>query len=95
MLERTYNNVPEATQTEADGVIDRRWHFRERPGLKFEPPIKNLGPGGIIKLSVETWRFTFYSCCGVRSGYLERILCENGLHAKNSDNCKENRLHFG
>lgn len=35
--ERGYNNPPAATQTEADGIIDRRVQTLERPGFKYEP----------------------------------------------------------
>jgi transglutaminase-like putative cysteine protease len=34
--ERAVQNPPEGTQTEADGVVDRRWHSVERAGVRFE-----------------------------------------------------------
>lgn len=36
IAERNFLTAPEATQTEANGVIDRRWRTRERPGVRFE-----------------------------------------------------------
>jgi len=36
IAERNFLTTPEATQTEADGVIDRRWRTSERPGVRFE-----------------------------------------------------------
>lgn len=37
IYERTYGEAPQATEAEADGVIDRRWRTIERPGVRFEP----------------------------------------------------------
>lgn len=37
VAERAYFSVPEATQTEEDGVLDRRWRTYERPGVRYEP----------------------------------------------------------
>ncbi|MBC7768103.1 MAG: DUF3857 domain-containing protein [Phycisphaerales bacterium] len=36
VAERAFLGVPIATQIEADGVIDRRWQTKERPGVRFE-----------------------------------------------------------
>lgn len=36
IAERTFNAVPDATQTEADGIVDRRWRLVERPGFRYE-----------------------------------------------------------
>jgi len=36
IAERSFLTTPEATQTEANGVIDRRWRTSERPGVRFE-----------------------------------------------------------
>lgn len=36
IAERNFLTTPEATQTEANGVIDRRWRTSERPGVRFE-----------------------------------------------------------
>lgn len=36
VAERGFLQTPEATQIESDGVIDRRWHTSERPGVRFE-----------------------------------------------------------
>jgi len=55
VAERAFLAVPEATQTEADGVIDRRWHTRERPGVRFEtlaPPWTLQSAG----LQFSEWR---------------------------------------
>jgi hypothetical protein len=53
--ERSFGNAPEATQTELDGAIDRRWRTYERPAFRFEP----LAPpwmlqGALIQFS--EWR---------------------------------------
>jgi hypothetical protein len=37
VYERGYNNPPEAREASANGMVDRRWRMRERPGFKFEP----------------------------------------------------------
>lgn len=37
VAERAFGEAPQATQTEADGVIDRRWRTFERHGMRFEP----------------------------------------------------------
>jgi hypothetical protein len=36
IAERSYNDVPAATQSEADGIVDRRWRMIERPGFRYE-----------------------------------------------------------
>jgi hypothetical protein len=36
VAERAFSTTPEPTQTEANGIIDRRWHTKERPGVRFE-----------------------------------------------------------
>lgn len=53
--ERAYGDVPQARQTEADGVIDRRWRTYERPGIRFEP----LAPPWIFQgamIQFSQWR---------------------------------------
>ncbi len=55
VAERSYGDVPQATQSEADGVIDRRWRTHERPGARFEalaPPW--IFQGAMIQFSA--WR---------------------------------------
>jgi len=55
IAERTYGDVPQPTQAEADGVIDRRWRTFERPGIRFEalaPPW--IFQGAMIQFS--EWR---------------------------------------
>lgn len=37
VFERGYNNPPQANETVRDGIVDRRWRMRERPGFRFEP----------------------------------------------------------
>lgn len=37
VFERGYNNPPQANQTVREGIVDRRWRMRERPGFRFEP----------------------------------------------------------
>lgn len=36
IAERSFLAAPEPTETVADGVADRRWRTRERPGVRFE-----------------------------------------------------------
>lgn len=53
--EYAVNAPPEPTQTETDGVIDRRWRAKERPGKRFEP----LTPPWIMQsaaLQFSEWR---------------------------------------
>jgi len=45
VAERQFGNVPEATQTESDGVIDRRWRTYERQAVRFE----QLAPPWILQ----------------------------------------------
>jgi transglutaminase-like putative cysteine protease len=55
LQERTFNDVPQGVQTEADGVIDKRWRLQERPGRKFE----QLTPPWILQnaaLQISEWR---------------------------------------
>jgi transglutaminase-like putative cysteine protease len=55
IAERLYGETPQATQTEADGVIDRRWRTHERPGARFEP----LAPPWIFQgamIQFSEWR---------------------------------------
>jgi len=55
IAERSYNNAPQGTQTEADGVIDRRWRTVERPGFRYEP----LAPPWTLQsaeLQISEWR---------------------------------------
>lgn len=52
--ELSLNNAPVGVQTEADGVIDRRWHMMERPGVRGEA----LTPPWIIQtaaLQLSEW----------------------------------------
>jgi hypothetical protein len=57
IAERAFGDAPQATQTEADGVIDRRWRTHERPGVRFEaltPPW--IFQGAMIQFSEwRTW----------------------------------------
>lgn len=55
MHERVVGDPPQPTQSESDGVIDRRWRTFERPGIRYEP----LAPpwmlqGALIQFS--EWR---------------------------------------
>jgi hypothetical protein len=53
--ERAYNNVPAPTQTEADGIIDRRWRLIERPAFTYE----SLTPPWLLQsagLQLTEWR---------------------------------------
>jgi transglutaminase-like putative cysteine protease len=53
--ERGYCRAPDGKQTEADGVIDRRWTAVERRGVKFEP----LSPPWVLQnaaLQLSEWR---------------------------------------
>lgn len=43
--ERPFGDAAQATQTESDGIIDRRWRTFERPGVRFEP----LAPPWILQ----------------------------------------------
>lgn len=55
IFERGFNNPPEARETLADGVVDRRWRMRERPGFRFEP----LAPPWELQcaaLQLSEWR---------------------------------------
>ncbi len=36
IAERGHNNAPEGTETESDGIVDRRWRMIERPGFQYE-----------------------------------------------------------
>lgn len=55
VAERNYGDVPQATQTEADGVIDRRWRTIERQGVRFEPLVPPwVFQGAMIQFSA--WR---------------------------------------
>jgi len=48
VAERNFGDVPEATQSEADGVIDRRWRTFERPGARFEALAPSWIPQGAM-----------------------------------------------
>lgn len=53
--EYALNAVPEPTESEADGVIDRRWRTVERAGLRFE----HLTPPWVVQnaaLQFSEWR---------------------------------------
>ena len=53
--ERSFNNPPAATHTEADGIVDRRWRSVERAGMRYEP----LAPPWIIQsalVQMSEWR---------------------------------------
>ncbi len=53
--ERRFNDPPEARQSEADGVVERRWHTLERAGIKYEA----LAPPWIIQgamIQFSEWR---------------------------------------
>lgn len=53
--EYALNNPPEPTETETDGVIDRRWRAYERPALRFE----HLTPPWCVQnaaLQFSEWR---------------------------------------
>lgn len=55
IAERGYNDAPEGAQTEADGIIDRRWRAIERPGFRYEP----LAPPWMLQsaaLQLSEWR---------------------------------------
>lgn len=55
IAEKRYCNAPEPTQTETDGVIDRRWRLFERPGVRFE----SLSPPWVLQnaaLQLSEWR---------------------------------------
>jgi hypothetical protein len=55
VAERGYNDPPAATQTESDGVVDRRWRTIERPGFRYEP----LAPPWALQsaaLQFSEWR---------------------------------------
>ena len=55
VAERNYGDVPEATQSEADGVIDRRWRTYERQGARFE----SLAPPWMLQgamIQFSGWR---------------------------------------
>lgn len=55
IAERTYGAVPEAAQSEADGILDRRWRTFERPAVRFEP----LAPPWIFQgamIQFSAWR---------------------------------------
>lgn len=55
IAERVFGDMPAATQTETDGVIDRRWRTHERQGAKFEP----LAPPWIFQTTLiqfSEWR---------------------------------------
>ena len=55
VAERSFGDAPQATQSDADGVIDRRWRTYERPGVRFEqlaPPW--IFQGAMIQFSA--WR---------------------------------------
>lgn len=55
IAERGYNNPPQGTQTEADGIVDRRWRTMERDGFKYEA----LAPPWMIQsaaLQLSEWR---------------------------------------
>lgn len=51
IYERSYNNPPAATQTETDGVIDRRWHTLERPSFRYE----QLTPPWLLQSASIQW----------------------------------------
>lgn len=53
--EYALNNPPQPTETEADGIIDRRWRTFERPGMRFE----HLTPPWCVQnaaLQFSEWR---------------------------------------
>lgn len=55
VAERAFLSAPEPTQTENDGVIDRRWNTHERHGIRLEsltPPWTVQGAG----LQFSEWR---------------------------------------
>jgi transglutaminase-like putative cysteine protease len=55
VAERTYGETPPVKESEADGVIDRRWRTYERPGVRFEP----LAPPWIFQgamIQFSAWR---------------------------------------
>lgn len=55
IAERNYGDIPDPTQTEADGVIDRRWRTVERRGVRFEA----LAPPWILQgamIQFSEWR---------------------------------------
>jgi|GEM_PF-558288 len=55
IAERTFLAAPEPTQTEADGIIDRRWRTSERPGVRFE----SLAPPWTVQsagIQFSEWR---------------------------------------
>jgi hypothetical protein len=55
IAERSYNNVPEANETEADDIVDRRWRLIERPAFTYE----SLAPPWELQsaaLQLTEWR---------------------------------------
>lgn len=55
IAERSYNNAPQGVQTEADGIVDRRWRLIEREGFKYE----SLAPPWVLQsagLQLSEWR---------------------------------------
>ncbi|HVK80807.1 MAG TPA: DUF3857 domain-containing protein, partial [Verrucomicrobiae bacterium] len=55
IAERAFNNAPIGEQTEADGIVDRRWRMVERPGIRAEA----LTPPWVIQsaaLQLSEWR---------------------------------------
>jgi hypothetical protein len=55
VLERAFNSAPAGEQTEADGIIDRRWRMMERRGIRGEA----LTPPWTIQtaaLQLSEWR---------------------------------------
>lgn len=55
IAERGFCEAPEGTQTEAEGVIDRRWTTKERPGVRYE----SLAPPWVLQnaaLQLSEWR---------------------------------------
>jgi transglutaminase-like putative cysteine protease len=49
--ERGYNNPPAATETESDGIVDRRWRTFERPSFKYE----QLTPPWLLQSASIQW----------------------------------------
>ncbi len=55
IAERSFCGAPGGMQTEADGVIDRRWTVKERPGVRYE----SLAPPWVLQsaaLQLSEWR---------------------------------------
>ena len=55
IAERSYNNAPQGTQTESEGIVDRRWRLIEREGFKYEA----LAPPWVLQsaaLQLSEWR---------------------------------------